>query len=136
MERSVVRITALLAIVFVVGSWLAPALYAPVCHQQPDRCLQLSGVTQAVCARCTGLYLGAAAGLIACGWLLTAWDRRLSWRWLAVAFLPSLIDFMLPKVGLPGLDNLPRLLLALPAGFVAARLLARGLVDVVEELRG
>jgi uncharacterized membrane protein len=41
------------------------AVFAPLCHQRPERCFFLAGFPLAVCARCTGIYLGAFLGLIA-----------------------------------------------------------------------
>ena len=36
--------------------------FSPVCHQDPARSFWLFGAPLAVCARCLGIYLGAAAG--------------------------------------------------------------------------
>ena len=38
-----------------------------ICHQRPDRSFRLWGVQMPVCARCAGLYLGAAAGALVAG---------------------------------------------------------------------
>jgi uncharacterized membrane protein len=35
-----------------------------VCHQLPERSLQVAGTTLPLCARCTGTYLGALVGLL------------------------------------------------------------------------
>lgn len=40
------------------------AVFAPLCHQIPDRCFFLNGHPLAVCGRCVGIYAGFAAGLI------------------------------------------------------------------------
>ncbi len=40
------------------------ALFAPICHQIPGRCLTFHGHPLAVCGRCLGIYTGFAAGLI------------------------------------------------------------------------
>ena len=45
---------ALTAMVQIVGS--------RVCHQRPERSFHTSGVRWPVCARCSGLYFGAACG--------------------------------------------------------------------------
>jgi uncharacterized membrane protein len=39
-------------------------VFAPVCHQIPDRCFALNGHPLAVCGRCLGIYAGFAAGLV------------------------------------------------------------------------
>ena len=38
-----------------------------ICHQRPDRSFRLWGVQMPVCARCAGLYLGAAVGALLAG---------------------------------------------------------------------
>ena len=50
--------------------------------------------------------------------------------WLAWAAAPTVIDALLAWTGLPALPNLPRLLLALPAGVMAALFLAAGIADL------
>lgn len=42
---------------------LAYAVYSPVCHQVEGRSLRCFGQPLAVCARCTGIYLGFFLGL-------------------------------------------------------------------------
>jgi uncharacterized membrane protein len=37
--------------------------FAPLCHQRPERSFRAFGQPLAVCARCTGIYLGAFLGL-------------------------------------------------------------------------
>jgi uncharacterized membrane protein len=137
---------ALAAALFTAGTFAAPrletvapgwapalrALYAPVCHQRPERSLAVGGGHQAVCARCSGLYLGGVAGL-ALGALLARRGRlRPRAAWLAAAALPTALDATLPWVGFAGADNLTRLLLALPLGCIAGLFLARGLEDLFQ----
>ena len=148
--RLIVLAVGLLALIYTSGSFLAPVLmsgdsawgglvrlsYAPVCHQQSERCLPVGGGFQAICARCSGLYFGGVAGLFAAGLFLVG--RRPAPRpiWLAVVALPTLVDALLPWLGLPGLPNLPRLLLAWPVGFVAALFVARGIEEIVASRPG
>lgn len=141
--RLAVSGTALLASIFAAGTVAAPALdgagnpwgvllraiYAPVCHQAAERSLTWAGAAHAVCARCSGLYLGGVIGLAAGGLWLAGGGRWPRPVWLAVAIAPTAIDAMLPWVGLPQLANLPRSILALPAGAVAALFLAAGVAD-------
>ena len=59
------------ALVAVAVTYRAGAL---ICHQIPDRSFHLAGVQVPVCARCLGLYAGAAAGAVAAfAW---AWRRE------------------------------------------------------------
>jgi uncharacterized membrane protein len=56
----------------------ASAIYVAgsvVCHQKPERSFRLAGQPLPVCARCTGIYIGAALAVVAlAGW--TAGVRR------------------------------------------------------------
>ena len=70
------------------GIWLAPylksqsspwsslvyAVYSPVCHQVASRSWFCFGYPLAVCARCTGIYLGFLLGLV-CYPLQRGWRR-------------------------------------------------------------
>jgi uncharacterized membrane protein len=38
--------------------------FALVCHQRTERCFWIFGAPVAVCARCLGIYVGAAIGLL------------------------------------------------------------------------
>jgi Predicted membrane protein (DUF2085) len=44
---------------------------AAVCHQRPERSFHVGAAAMPVCARCTGLYVGFAAGLL----VAAAWRR-------------------------------------------------------------
>jgi uncharacterized membrane protein len=126
---------AVLALAFTAGTWsrwgsVLRFVYAPVCHQSPERSLSVGDAVQAVCARCSGLYLGGVVGLAAGAVLLAGTGRRPRPLWLALALAPTALDALLPWVGLPQLDNLPRLALAVPAGAVAALFLTVGVADL------
>jgi uncharacterized membrane protein len=144
--RSAVAVAAVLASAFTGASFLPPLLegagasggtllrfaYAPVCHQSPGRSLEIGGAPAAVCARCTGLYVGATAGLWAGVWLVGGARRRLRPPWIAAAAAPTAADVALRWFGLPGLPNGPRLAVALPLGVAAGTLLSLGLADWCE----
>ncbi len=134
------------ATLFVAGTFLAPwldqagsawgamlrLLYAPACHQIAERSLVVvQGHTQAVCARCSGLYLGGVAGLVAGAWLWLGAGRRPRPIWLVLALAPTVADALAGWICLPSLSNVPRLLLAAPAGAVAGMFLASALADLV-----
>lgn len=140
--RLALAVLAGLAAVFLAGTlgapWLASRwplggsilrlLYRPLCHQIPQRCLDLGAGPLAVCARCLGLYLGGFAGLSA------ALVTRRAWRPTATALLivaaPSVLDLALGLAGLPSLPNVPRLLIALPLGVSLGSALACAAGDV------
>jgi len=52
------------ATVVSAGSYLVGTL---ICHQRPERSFRLWGVQMPVCARCAGLYGGAAVGALVAG---------------------------------------------------------------------
>jgi uncharacterized membrane protein len=148
-SRTAVRLAAALALAFVAGTVVAPlltaaghaagpwlhVLYSPLCHQMPERSLSAAGVPQPVCARCEGLYAGGVLGLLAALVLVVGPARGrvpIHAAWLLVAATPTAVDFALPWVGLPGLTNVPRLLLAVPAGFTAALFLSIGIADLFQ----
>lgn len=143
-QRVAVALIAVMALLFTVGSFLPPLLidagrsagrwlhlaYAPLCHQMPERSLAVADGVQAVCARCSGLYLGGMIGLWVGLFALSTLRGRLRPALLGWVSLPTLVDALLPWVGLPGLPNLPRLLLALPVGLVLGLYLALGVADL------
>jgi uncharacterized membrane protein len=58
---------ALVVLAPVLPAPLAAAVYAAggfICHQLPDRSFHWHGAQLAVCARCTGIYLGACSAAI------------------------------------------------------------------------
>ena len=68
--------------------------FALVCHQQPNRSFVLFGGTVAVCARCLGVYTGAAIGL------LFKLPRELAWKLLVTAFAINGLDWLTEVAGL------------------------------------
>ncbi len=142
--RAAVRLGAAGAVVFLAGAVLPAAMdaaglpggaalraaYHPLCHQIPSRSLAWAGHPVAICARCAGLYLGGALALALAA--LTAAAARVppGLRWLALAVAPTTLDATAGLVVGAGLPNVPRLLIALPAGFAAGLYLAAGLADL------
>ncbi len=66
------RMSALLALALVVGLLIAPPhslldkadhVAFAVCHRLPERTFMIAGRPLPLCARCSGMYLGAVAGL-------------------------------------------------------------------------
>jgi uncharacterized membrane protein len=113
-------VSHLTAFVYLLGS--------VVCHQIPERSFYVSGVQFPVCARCTGLYLGALIGLGI--WLvyrprvLTSAAARAAWL---VAGLPTLLTLITAALGWWDPANMTRAALAAPLGSAGAFVVAAGL---------
>jgi uncharacterized membrane protein len=90
--------------------------FALVCHQRPDRSLVMFSGTVAVCARCLGIYLGAAVGL------LLRLPRRFAWRLLIAAAMLNFVDWAAEIADLHGNWMSARLALGIALGATAAML--------------
>lgn len=101
------------------GGWLY-AVGALICHQQPERSFHLAGAQLPVCARCLGLYVGAAVGLVA--WTVIARRRRSPWTAthaivaVSVTGAPTLLTVVTAWLGVADPSNAWRAILALPLG--------------------
>lgn len=96
-----------------------------ICHQRPERSLATCGRVWPVCGRCSGLYIGAAAGVLLA--LAGVW-RTGSWRqWRArvlLAAMPTGVLWLTEAVGIGDPGTPLRLAMAVPAGVVTALWLA------------
>ena len=107
----------------VVVSGATYSLGALICHQLPERSFHLAGAQLPVCARCLGLYVGAAIG--AClatypGLRRTAAGRRPVRSILVSAAGPTAATVALELVGLLSPSNATRAVAALPLGAAIA----------------
>lgn len=101
--------TFITALVYFAGSL--------VCHQLPDRSFHLSGIQFPVCARCTGLYLGAAVGMVALVAASPTWLSYSRARVLLVASsIPTGLTIATAWLGWWDPGNTIRAALALPLG--------------------
>jgi uncharacterized membrane protein len=82
-----------------------------------------------VCARCTGIYAGAAVAGPLGLFLASAWSTRRARLAAALAALPTLLSWTLEYAGLAHPSNAVRAVLGLPLGFVAAWLVVSTLTD-------
>ncbi len=111
-------------------AWLSAAAYtlgSLVCHQRPERSFHLAGAQLPVCARCTGLYVSGAVGVIVARW--RGWPapsaRGRSWRGpLVLAALPTVATLAVEWWWPAATSKAVRALAAVPAGVVAGLLLA------------
>jgi len=130
---------ALVPVIFVCTAIAAPWLlahspeigfalqrgFALVCHQQPERSFVLFGGAVAVCARCLGIYLGAAVGLF------VRVSRRLVWRCVIASVALNLVDWAAELAALHGNWMFARFALGLTLGATAAMLVIAS-TDVVK----
>lgn len=115
------------------GTYLVGSI---ICHQKPERTFRLAGAHLPVCARCAGLYLSTAAGVVlgAC-WLL-AFRKQASeeqgrcradavnWRWwLVAAAVPTVATLLVEWTGAARPSNAVRAASAIPLGLVAGAIL-------------
>jgi uncharacterized membrane protein len=121
-----------------VGLWVAGLFVAPgalfplghfICHQRPERSFFIGSQQLPVCARCTGLYVGAAIAAPFAVTLAAAFASSRA-RWiLGLAALPTAITWILEVAGLVPFSNVSRFVAALPLGFAAAWLVLSTIGD-------
>ena len=105
--------------------------FSVACHQESARSLHVGGFPFAVCARCTGLYAGALAGVAAYPLARDLAGREMPWRmWLILAAVPTTVDFALGFFGVWDNTHLSRFLTASLLGVVSAFYIVPGLVDL------
>jgi uncharacterized membrane protein len=103
------------------------AFGALVCHQRPERSFYMGLAQLPVCARCYGIYLGAAFGALGVVMLGSAYRAALLPRTrirarnlLVVCALPTAITWSSEAAGLAAPSNVTRFIAALPLGAVLA----------------
>ena len=110
------------------------AIYAiggVVCHQLEPRSFHLWGRQMPVCARCTGIYAGAALGAL----LAAARPRavRLSPRWIAaLATAPMAVSVLIEWTTGIAMSNALRCATGLVAGLAVAWMLVAGLHEAAK----
>lgn len=97
--------------------------FSPVCHQDPARSLWLFGGPVAVCARCLGIYLGAAAG----AWIRA--PRRILLAGFVLFAALNLADVLTEAVAWHGNWKLTRFFLGLFLGGASSGLIAEALTS-------
>ena len=129
---TMVRASAGLA--YVAGSF--------ICHQRPERSFHVGAAPLPVCARCTGLHVGVALGLLGLLVTSTRWRARLreaSRAWqvraaLAAVSLPTILSVALEQLG-AGSPRAARALAAAPLGAGIALLVATAIEGWLAERR-
>jgi uncharacterized membrane protein len=123
----------LLSPVALASGWLSTLTMAAyhagslVCHQRPERSFHLAGAQLPVCARCFGLYLSGAVGLVVASRRRGSMSAATSRLLLVVGALPIAVTVALEWLGLIHTTNVVRMLTGLPLGFAAAVVIVRSL---------
>jgi uncharacterized membrane protein len=117
---------------------IAQGIYRPfasLCHQMPERSFFIAGHKLAVCARCTGLYLGFSLIMLLYPIIrpvqATSAPQR---KWLLMAAIPMAIDFSLTFFGLWENTHTSRFLTGFLLGGVAVIYVMPGVAEL--SLRG
>jgi uncharacterized membrane protein len=119
-------------------SWLSVPMYAMggiICHQLPARSFHIDGVQLPVCARCFGIYAGAAV-ISLWAWLRPAVSHRLIAPLstvravLLAATLPTLATVLLEWFIPVQTSNLLRAFAGAPLGGAGALVLARAMATL------
>lgn len=97
--------------------------FAIICHQHPDRSFWILGAPIAVCARCVGIYVGAAVGL-----LIQA-SRIVAIRLLIFVAALNLLDALVEIAGLHGNWMGVRFALGAALGAAAGLLVSSALAE-------
>jgi len=101
---------------------MATVLYAAgslICHQRPERSFHVEAAQLPVCARCLGVYAGAAVGALSR--FVPGPGPALRPRTILVlGVLPTLVTILLEVSGLWPADNVVRGAAGLPLGLAAA----------------
>ncbi len=114
------------------ASALLYLLFAPVCHQKPDRSFSILGFPWACCHRCCGIYLGMALTSL----LLTARRPRatkIKVFWILLACVPISFDALFPFLGWWTNTATSRMLTGLIFGCMLAAVLVAALASLAEE---
>jgi uncharacterized membrane protein len=114
--------------------WFGLVIYQAfsyLCHQQPERSFFIAGHPFAVCARCTGLYVGFAAAVL-CYPLVRSLRRTDTPKrqWLFVAATPLFIDFSLGFLGIWENTHWSRFATGVLLGSVAVFYVMPGVIEL------
>jgi uncharacterized membrane protein len=77
-------------------SFLIYGVGSVICHQRPERSFYIGSMPLAVCARCTGIYAGAAAAALAAlvGCRFPSFTAAKARGWLAAAAAPAVLSLL------------------------------------------
>ncbi len=109
-------------------------VFSTICHQYDSRSLHIFGHKLAVCARCSGIYVGFFAGILIAPLLYAKKKITNTFRLLVVAAVPMVLDVTLDVVGLQASTLATRLFTGSFFGVVAALVLTPIIEEAISEL--
>jgi len=106
-----------------------------ICHQIPERSLNLAGHQMAVCSRCFGVYVGLLVGIL----IYPLWRNvdemdAIPRIWLFLSLVPITIDWSLTIFGIWENTHLSRFITGAILGAACATYIVPALVEVVRNL--
>lgn len=116
-----------------VPSYLAArAVYlvgSVICHQRPDRSFFVGGGQMPVCARCAGIYLGAAMALsvMAVTGNRRSWSTQVNVTMCGISAIPSLATLVYELMTGVTPSNIVRAAAGVPFGIAVAWIVARAI---------
>jgi uncharacterized membrane protein len=128
----------------VVAIWVGLILAAPIfesssiyhffsyiCHQIPQRSLHLAGHQLAACTRCSGVYFGLLAGILAYPlWRAIDEVEPIPRFWLFLSLIPMVVDVSINALGIWENTHLSRIITGLILGFACATFIVPALVEI------
>ena len=118
-----------------VAAFVLRKIFAPFCHQKVERAFFLWDYPLAVCARCTGIYLGVVLGSVIYPLIR---DYRRSdvpaTKYLIMALSPTTIDFLLKIFHIWENTHLSRAITGIIAGIAIAFYVVPAIVSLSLDL--
>lgn len=105
---------------------LISKFYSPVCHQISEKSFELFGTHLLVCARCTGIYLGAFF-MIALTLFKKPSSFNLNLKWFVIPSALLLIDVLASTAGIYSYSKLSAFGSGIFFGFVVLNFIQQGL---------
>ncbi|MBI1805277.1 MAG: DUF2085 domain-containing protein [Ignavibacteriae bacterium] len=114
-------------------SHLLYSFFAPICHQDDARSLHIAGHKLAVCIRCSAIYFGFFAGILAVS-RLRRWMRVVPKTTWLVAITPMMLDVLCDITGIHASNATTRVVTGGFFGIIAAQLIVPVAVQALTEV--
>jgi uncharacterized membrane protein len=117
---------------FTAASASIYSFFSYICHQIPERSLDIAGHQLAVCSRCFGVYLGLVVGmLIYPFWRPIDETEPIPRFWLFLSLIPITIDWSLTIFGIWENTHFSRFVTGAVLGATCATFIVPALVEIV-----